>query len=215
MPSSLRKPTFGTLCCKLLPLGLTALLIGGAHAATSPQVSNSFIYLPIATTTGIRAQGQIAIVKQTFADQTSKKYFLTDISVPIPSPSFGIQTVMDAYQANLVASFTRAGSVSSYAECSLEPRAVQVRSISFSVGLKSTGDGTLIRWGVCKDSSILGYNSIFPDIQAGALVVIKAKNIQLSNPYTLPLASVATPANAARQNAILLLLNNKGFKVAQ
>ena len=198
------------IACLVILLGPA----GSAQAAPPALVSNSFTYLPLKGAPGMVAQGQLALIAQTYADQSSKKYLLTDVNVQVPNSAIGIGNVLDAPQAPLTASFSRSGAVVPYAECVLEPRAVTTRSVSFSVGLKSAGDAALIRWGICKDPSVPGYNSIFPDVRAGDSVMLRAKNGQTIGQYNVPAASVPSTANSARQSAVLNLLSGRSFKVS-
>lgn len=203
------------IACSLLPLCLTALLSASAQAESPSLVSNLFISKSISRAPGTAAQGQLALINQTYSDQTIKKHLLIDVSVAIPNASLGILALADAPKSSLIASFSKSGAANPYAECTLEPRVMQGRSASFSVGLKSTGEGALIRWGVCKDFSIPGYSSIFPDIQTGDSVLLKTKDGQIIGQFLIPAPTASSAANLARQNAVLSLLTDKQFKSAQ
>lgn len=153
-------------------------------------------------------QGEIDLLTRN--DQSRKQYLLTDIRVPIPSPALGIGSLADARKAQFTLSFSRTGEPASYADCSLELRNAGYRSVSYSSGLKSTGDVTLIRWGVCDDPHSPGHDSIFPGAQAGDLIVLKGPQGQTLWQSTIP---AGTPGPARKRNTVLQMLEGMPYRV--
>jgi hypothetical protein len=188
--------------------------IFGAAAMAATLTANSYSNLSIVGQLDNKIRGQLAIINQTYSDASTKRYLLADISVPVaPTNPLNIQT---ALTARLTISFTHPGGAAPYVECTLEPRTIRPNVVSFSFGLKSTGSDALIRWGVCDDPALPGHDSQFPLLQPGDTFTLKALNGPTIGQYTVPPAPANTsPATAAKQYAVVSLLEGPAYRVGQ
>lgn len=197
-------------CLLLATVGCLSHSDIGAAAPTPTQ--NLFARVSIPVIPGITVQGQAAVIEQGYADRSVRRYLLLDLPVLLPNGPLQLRTALEVRNANIVARWFRAAAVTAYAECRLEARLVQAASATFSLGLKSVGDGALIRWGVCQNPADPGYHSVYPEVGGGDRVEIAAANGQTLARFTLPAPAAVAAATAAAQNAVITLLSGSQFK---
>ncbi len=192
---------------------IVMVLFSCSTSQAATLTSNSYSSLPVVGALDNKIRGQITIIDQAYADGSSKNYLLADVSVPIPNVSLGITSALGAPQVKLIASVSRSGSP--YVECTLEPRTIGLKSASYTLGLKSIGSGALVRWGVCDNPNVAGYDSLFPVFQSGDVVTLKTITGQQIGVYTVPAAPANTsPATAVKNYAVVNTLENSAYKVA-
>lgn len=184
-----------------------------AVPATNKLVSNSHSSIRISVPNDHGLKGDLVAVNQRYQDDSIKRYIYVDIAIRLPDVLRGI-AVDTAARERLTLTLTRADSATPYAECKLDARRTSKKIAHYALGLKSTGDVALMRWGICDDPALPGHDSIFPDLQPGDKLTLKAPNDVKISQYVFPAAPTNTArATVAKSRPFVAAMESRAYRI--
>jgi hypothetical protein len=197
-----------------------SLMCGAATAAAANKLVNTGLKLaPIrGTATHADIRGELALITRTYSDKSKQRYLWAEIKVPVPYPDLEITSEADARKAQWVLSYSRANQASPYAQCTLPFRRfgdAERSSAAYALGLKSTGPDTLIRWGVCDQPGVRGYDSTFPQARPGDTVTLRKTGGPIIWTFKIPAGETTanTGVHATKVRSLVGAMEGGSFKV--